>query len=108
MAPLLDDLKGTIKQANQALGSVDAMLAENRPDIRASMENTRKTLNTALQLVELLKGTMDRNTENLEETLVNVREATDNMRDLTDTLKRKPSVLIRGETGKDRQPGSTK
>jgi hypothetical protein len=23
-------------------------------------------------------------------------------------LKRKPSVLIRGETGKDRQPGATK
>jgi phospholipid/cholesterol/gamma-HCH transport system substrate-binding protein len=108
IAPLLDDLKGTIKQANQALGNIDTILTENRPDIRASTENSRKTLETASQLVELLKKTLDRNAENLDETLVNVREATFNMKEMTDTLKRKPSVLIRGETGKDRQPGATK
>jgi phospholipid/cholesterol/gamma-HCH transport system substrate-binding protein len=108
VAPLLDDLKGTIKQANAALGRIDAVLVENRPDIRASMENSRKTLAAAAQLMELLNKTMERNAENLEETLVNVREATSNMKEMTDTLKRKPSMLIRGETGRDRQPGVTK
>ena len=108
IAPLLDDLKGTIKQANEALGHIDAIVVENRPDIRASMERRARRWTRASELVELLKNTMDRNTENLDETLVNVREATDNMKEMTDTLKRKPSVLIRGETGKDRQPGSTK
>jgi phospholipid/cholesterol/gamma-HCH transport system substrate-binding protein len=108
IAPLLDDLKGTIKQANQTLASVDAVLAENRPDIRASMAETRKMTNAANDLVVLLKTTMERNTENLDDTLVNVREATSNLKEMTDTMKRKPSVLIRGETGKDRQPGATK
>jgi phospholipid/cholesterol/gamma-HCH transport system substrate-binding protein len=108
VTPLLDDLKGTIKQANAALANIDGMLVENRADIRASMENTRKTLTTASQLVELLHNTMERNAGNLEETLINVRDATSNLKEMTDTLKRKPSVLIRGETGKDRQPGATK
>ena len=107
-APLLDDLKGTIKQANDALANVDAILVENRPDIKAAMEQTRKMLNSVSELVDTLKNTMDRNTDNLDETLANVRVATDNMKEMTDTLKRKPSVLIRGETGKDRQPGSNK
>ena len=108
IAPLLDDLKGTIKQANEAMAKVDAILVENRPEIKASMEQTRKMLNSVSELVDILKNTMDRNTDNLDETLANVRVATDNIREMTDTLKRKPSVLIRGETGKDRQPGSNR
>jgi phospholipid/cholesterol/gamma-HCH transport system substrate-binding protein len=108
VAPLLDDLKGTIKQANETMAHVDAILAENRPDIRTSMDQTKKTLANASQLVDLLHNTLERNTDNLDEILVNVRIATDNMKDLTDSLKRKPSLLIRGETGKDRQPGVTK
>jgi phospholipid/cholesterol/gamma-HCH transport system substrate-binding protein len=106
LAPLLEDLKATIKQADEALGQFDSLMVENRPDIRATLEHARKTLETTSQLVDLLKDTMDRNTENLDGTLVNVQAATENLKELTDTLKRHPSVLIRGEIGKDRQPGS--
>lgn len=108
MVPLLDDLKGTIKQANTALASVDAVLAENRADIRASTAEVRKTLETASKAVELLRASLDRNGDNLDESLANVKAASDNLKEMTDTLKRKPSVLIRGETGQDRQPGGTK
>ncbi len=108
ITPLLDDLKGTVKQANDTLAKVDAVLVENRPDIRATMMQIRKTMESASKAVDLLKGTLDRNADNLDESLDNVRVATDNLRELTDTLKRKPSVLIRGEVGKDRQPGGTK
>ena len=108
IAPLLDDLKGTIKQANEALAHVDAIVVENRPEIKASLEQTRKMLNSVSDLVDVVKNTVDRNTDNMDETLANVRAATDNIKEMTDTLKRKPSVLIRGETGKDRMPGSTK
>ena len=105
LAPLLDDLKGTIKQANDALAHADAMLAENRPDIQAAMTEVRKVLGTVSETVDQLQKTMDRNTDNLEDTLVNVRVTTDNMQELTDTLKRHPSVLIRSEMEKDRRPG---
>jgi len=105
---LLEDVKAAIKQANATLANLDGILTENRPDIKASMAETRKTLDSASQMVDLLKATMEKNTDNLDDTLINIREATDNLKEMSDTLKRKPSVLIRGETSKDRVPGSTK
>jgi phospholipid/cholesterol/gamma-HCH transport system substrate-binding protein len=108
LAPMLEDLNGTIKQANDTLAHMDVILVENRPDVRASMIDVRKTLDTMSEAVDLLKKTLDRNTDNLDEALSNVRDATGNMQELTDTLKRKPSLLIRGETGKDRKPGEKK
>jgi phospholipid/cholesterol/gamma-HCH transport system substrate-binding protein len=108
VAPLLDDFKATAKKGNETLAHLDAMLGENRPDIRASVAEIRKTMETASKAAELLRITLDRNGENLDESLLNVRAATDNLKEMTDTLKRKPSVLIRGETGKDRVPGATK
>jgi phospholipid/cholesterol/gamma-HCH transport system substrate-binding protein len=108
ITPVLDDLKATIKQGNDTLAHVDALVVENRPDIRALLVQMRKTLDTTNLAMDQLRSTMDRNGENLDESLANVRAATDNLKDLTDTVKRKPSVLIRGETGKDRLPGGTK
>ena len=108
MAPLLDDLKGTIKQANDALANIDAIIVESRPEIKATLEQAHKMLAGVSDMVDILKSTADRNTDNIDETLVALRLAMDNIQELTGTLKRKPSVLIRGETGKDRVPGSTK
>jgi phospholipid/cholesterol/gamma-HCH transport system substrate-binding protein len=108
LTPLLDDLKGTVKQANEALTHIDAVVVENRPDIRAAMIDIRRATDRAVKAVELLRATLDRNSDNVDEGLTNVRVATSNLKELTDTVKRKPSVLIRGETGKDRQPGATK
>jgi phospholipid/cholesterol/gamma-HCH transport system substrate-binding protein len=105
VAPLLDDVKGTIKQANDALAHVDSLVLENRPDIQASIVELRKTLNSASAAVDELHDTLDRNTGNIDDSLANVRAATGNLKELTDSVKRKPSLLIRGETGKDRKPG---
>jgi phospholipid/cholesterol/gamma-HCH transport system substrate-binding protein len=105
LTPVIDDLKGAIAQARETLAHVDAITVENRPDIRASVANVRGILDKATELVELLNTTLDRNSDNLDETLVNVRSATINMQELTDSLKRKPSLLLRGETGTDRKPG---
>jgi phospholipid/cholesterol/gamma-HCH transport system substrate-binding protein len=108
IAPMLDDLKVTIAQANQTLAHVDAMMAENSPDIRLAMGQLNKTLGSASVTVNLLQKTLDRNTENLDDLLVNLRETTENMNQLTDALKRNPSLLIRGETAKNRKPGENK
>jgi phospholipid/cholesterol/gamma-HCH transport system substrate-binding protein len=108
ISPLLEDLKGSIQHANEALGHINGILVENRPDIRMSTEQTRKTLSKVSELVDILKNTMDRNTDDIDDSLANLRAATDNIKELTDTVKRKPSVLIRGETGKDRIPGATR
>ena len=105
IGPLLDDLKITMKQANDALSHVDSVVVENRQDIRAAVVELKQTLLTASSLMEQLKNTMDRNTDNIDEILVNLRITTENAKQLTDSLKTRPSVLIRGDTVKDRKPG---
>lgn len=105
IGPLLDDLKITMKQANDALSHIDSVVVENRQDIRAAVVELKQTLLTASSLMEQLKNTMDRNTDNIDEILVNLRVTTENTKQLTDSLKTRPSVLIRGDTVKDRKPG---
>ena len=105
IGPLLDDLKITMKQANDALSHVDSVVVENRQDIRAAVVELKQTLLSASSLMEQLKNTMDRNTDNIDEILVNLRITTENAKQLTESLKTRPSVLIRGDTVKDRKPG---
>ena len=47
LRPLLDDLKKTMAQANDALGHIDAVVLENRQDLRSSVAELRQTLLTA-------------------------------------------------------------
>jgi phospholipid/cholesterol/gamma-HCH transport system substrate-binding protein len=105
IGPMLDDLKITMKHANETLAHVDSVVVENRQDIRAAVVELKQTLLTASSLVEQLKNTMDRNTDNIDEILVNLRVTTENTKQLTEALKTRPSVLIRGDTVKDRKPG---
>jgi phospholipid/cholesterol/gamma-HCH transport system substrate-binding protein len=105
ISPLLDDVKTTIKQANDTLAHVDGVITENRPEIQAAIADVRKTLNAAQATVDELHGMLDQNAGNVDDILANVRAATGNLKELTDELKRRPSVLLRGETGKNRKPG---
>jgi methyl-accepting chemotaxis protein len=78
---------------------------ENRQDIRAIVVELKQTLLTASSLMEQLRNTMDQNTDNIDQIMVNVRITTENVKQLTESLKTRPSVLIRGDTVKDRKPG---
>jgi regulatory protein YycH of two-component signal transduction system YycFG len=66
----------------------------------------KQTLLTASSLMEQLKNTTDYNADNIDQILQNLRVTTENVKQLTDTLKSRPSTLIRGSSGPDRQPGS--
>ena len=103
--PLLDNLKITMKRANDALAHVDSVVLENRQDIRAVVVELKQTLLTASSLMEQLRNTMDQNTDNIDQIMVNLRVTTENVKQLTEALKTRPSVLIRGDTVKDRKPG---
>ena len=95
ITPLLDDLKATMKQANDTLSHVDAIAVENQKDIRQTVVSLRETMLTASALLEQLKNTTDLNVENIDNILVNIRVTTDNLKQLSETLKARPSVLIR-------------
>jgi phospholipid/cholesterol/gamma-HCH transport system substrate-binding protein len=98
LGPLLDDLKTTTARANDTLSHVDSTLAENRPDIRASVVRLRDTLGQ-------LNQTLDQNSANIDELLDNIRMSTENLRSLTETLERAPASLIRGIKVPERKPG---
>jgi len=98
-------LKKTMAEANTALSHVDAVVVENREDIRAIVVKLRETLNTASALMDQIKNITDDNEDNIDEILLNVRAASENLRELTEELKTRPSTLIRGNGLKDRKPG---
>jgi phospholipid/cholesterol/gamma-HCH transport system substrate-binding protein len=103
--PLLDDLKATMKQANETLSHVDSVVLENRQDIRAIVVQLRQSMVAASALLEQVKGITDNNEDNIDEIIVNLRVTTENVRELTNELKTRPQTLIRGDNVKDRKPG---
>jgi phospholipid/cholesterol/gamma-HCH transport system substrate-binding protein len=105
MAPLLDDLKKTNAQLQKTLDSVEGTLDENRPDIRRSVEDLRRLLQTANQVTDQLQSTLSANGENIDEILNNFREASLNLRQLTETLKQRPYTLLRSASPPAHEPG---
>lgn len=105
LTPLLEDLKKTMGQANDALGHIDAVVLENRADLRASVGELRSTLAAASAVVDQLDRTLDYNTGNIDQTLENVRVTTQQLKELTENLRRRPYTLIRPDKPRERQPG---
>ena len=105
LMPLLDDLKKTMAQANDTLGHIDAVVLENRQDLRDSVADLRQTLLTASAVVDQLDRTLDYNADNIDQTLENIRVTTQHLKDLTESLKRRPYTLIRAANPKERKPG---
>jgi phospholipid/cholesterol/gamma-HCH transport system substrate-binding protein len=105
MRPLLDDLKKTMAQANDALGHIDAVVLENRQDLRSSVAELRQTLLTASSVMDQLERTLDYNADNIDQTLENVQVTTQHLKDLTETLKRRPYTLIRADRPREHKPG---
>jgi phospholipid/cholesterol/gamma-HCH transport system substrate-binding protein len=105
IAPLLDDLKKTNAQLQKTLDTAEGTLDENRPDIRKSMEDLRRLLQTANQVTDQLQSTLSANGENIDEILMNFREASLNLRQLTETLKQRPYTLLRSASPPVHEPG---
>ncbi len=108
MEPLLDELKKAAQQADQALAHMDALVGENRPDLRQAVEELRRTLASTSSLAAQLDRTMNVNAENLDELLDNLRHTTENLKEFTETIKTRPATLIRGSTPRERKPGGAK
>lgn len=106
LPPLLDNLQTAVKQANETLSNVNSLVVTNREDIHESIVDLQKTLAAASEVVDQIHSTMIYQTGNVDQTMDNVRIATDNLKDLTANVKRRPSVLIRSDTAKERTPGS--
>ena len=105
LEPLLQDLHKATDEANQALTHVDAVLSENRADVRQSVNELRKSLTTLTDITGRLDQTLDVNTENIDELLDNFRHVSQNLKEFTDTIKKRPYTLIRATNPPDHKPG---
>ena len=105
MGPLLDDFKKTVQQADQALVHIDALVGENRADVRQAVAELRTALASTVSLTAQLDRTMNVNAENIDELLDSFRHAAENLKEFTETIKTRPYTLIRSSSPSDRKPG---
>lgn len=105
LGPLIDDFHKTAAQANDTLAHVDAMIGEDRPDLRKAIASLRLSLDQAVNITGQLNSTLNTNTENLDEILDNLRHITENMNEFTETIKTRPYTLIRASGLPAREPG---
>ncbi len=108
LGPVLDDLRKTARQADEALAHIDATITENRPDLRQVIAELRQTLTSTSSLAGQLDRTMNVNAENIDELLENLRHTAENLKEFTDTIKARPYTLIRASSPPPRKPGEPK
>lgn len=105
LEPLLDDFKKTSAEANKAIDHIDAMLGENRADIRQAVVELRRSLTNVTDLTAHLNQTLDTNSENIDELLDNFRHVSENLKEFTNTIKSRPYTLIRSSNPREHKPG---
>jgi phospholipid/cholesterol/gamma-HCH transport system substrate-binding protein len=105
LQPLLEDFRKTSEQANQTLNHVDAMVGENRADVRQAIVELRRTLTNMTDASARIDHTLDVNSENIDELLDNLRHVTENLKEFTATIKTRPYTLIRASNPRQHKPG---
>jgi ABC-type transporter Mla subunit MlaD len=103
---LLQDLRKTSGQANEALNHIDSLVGENRADIRQAVVELRQSLTTVNDLTGRLDQTLDVNSDNIDELLENLRHVTQNLKEFTNTIKTRPYTLIRSAAPREHKPGT--
>jgi phospholipid/cholesterol/gamma-HCH transport system substrate-binding protein len=105
LEPLLEDLRKTSAQANEALSQIDSLVGENRKDVRQAILELRRSLMTVNDLTGRLDQTVDVNSENIDELLHNLRHVSENLKEFTNTIKTRPYTLIRSSSPPEHKPG---
>jgi len=105
IGPLLDQIHGTIDQANGTLKKVDSLVGDNKEDIRASVIRLRESLENVSKISAQLQRTLDNNDYNIDELLNNLRIVSENLKEFTDAIKTRPSTLVIPGKSVDRKPG---
>jgi phospholipid/cholesterol/gamma-HCH transport system substrate-binding protein len=105
MQPLLDDFRKASTEANEALSHIDAMVGENRADVRQAVVELRRTLTNMTDATARIDQTLDVNSENIDELLDNMRHVTENLKEFSSTIKTRPYTLIRASNPRQHKPG---
>jgi len=105
LEPLLSDFRKTSEEANKAIDHIDAVIGENRADVRQAVVELRRSLTNMTDLTAHLNQTLDVNSENIDELLDNFRHVSENLKEFTATIKARPYTLIRSSNPREHKPG---
>ena len=105
LEPLIQDLRKTSAQANEALNHIDGLVTDNRADIRQAVTELRSALLNVTELTGRLDQTLDVNSDNIDELLENMRHVSQNLKEFTNTIKTRPYTLIRSNNPHEHKPG---
>ena len=105
LEPLLQDLRKTSAQANEALNHIDGLVGENRADVRQAIIELRSALLNVTDLTGRLDQTLDVNSDNIDELLENLRHVSQNLKEFTNTIKTRPYTLIRSSNPHEHKTG---
>jgi len=105
LEPLIESLKTTSEQANRSLDHIDAMVGENKADVRQSVTELRQLLLTVNGLTDHVDQTLDVNSTNIDELMENMNHVSENLKEFTDTIKTRPYTLIRSASPREHRPG---
>ena len=107
IGPFMADLRATTAKVDTLIAAVQSVVAENRPDLRASLSQLSQMLKETRELMTQLNVVITTNSDNLDETMENIRVTSQNLRQLSDTLKQRPFSLVRVVPKPERQvPGA--
>jgi phospholipid/cholesterol/gamma-HCH transport system substrate-binding protein len=103
--PLLEDFRKTSDEVSQALNHVEAMVGENRADVRQAVVDFRHTLRNMTDATSRIDQTLNVNSENVEELLDNMRLVIENLKEFTSTIKTRLYALFRATNPRQHKPG---
>ena len=105
MHPLLEDFRKTSDEVSQALNHIDAMLGENRADVRQAVVDFRHTLTNMTDATARIDQTLNVNSENIRELRDNMRRVIENLKEFTSTIKVCLYALFRAPNPRQHKPG---
>ena len=105
MEPLIQDFRKNSAEANEVLTHVDAMIGEERPDVRQAVRELQGTLQSLTELTGRFNQTMDVNSENIDQLLDNLIHVSENLKEFTETIKTRPYTLIRSASPPEHKTG---
>jgi len=108
IGPTIDSAQAAMDKANKTVENMNAMLQEDRPQIREVLLRLRESLLQMQRLMGDVEDTLDSNRPNLDESLENIRAASQNLKQFTDEVKQRPFSSIRIKAEKDRIPPTGK
>lgn len=103
LPPLMERVNETTQKVNTLVDRLDAVIVENRPQLKKDIEALELALTDARKLMADFSVILENNRDEIDAILENFRRSSENMQEFTRTIKEKPYSLIRVKGSPDRK-----